>query len=272
MGCPSAPHCGERMPDTPKSGFNTQTNPAKASEAGAVGGNVDAKKAGYVSTSTTAGANGLKKIAFIVGIIAAVVAFVPLNMQSINDSNIKSTTDAVQNIEGSAAKSYGITYGVNLNWGVSVGNLASTINNCESTFRELKSTGPEVDVSGFNSIESMLTNLTFLGMAGAALYLVSLFIHKDVLRLVGAGVVAVASLLAIFSAIGANDSIASCLNVLASQASSLGLTTAASNFRGYAELTYVSVPITSVVALMGMALSEGAMQYLKRQSQLSLLA
>lgn len=299
-GVSFCPHCGERMPDSSKSESKTETSPVKTSAAGASGDNASVKKAGFASAGTTtsaansgladkaaglsakisasfggvssgaaANANSLKRIAFIVGIIAAIVAFVPLTMQSMNDSNIESTTDAVESIEGSAAKSYGITYAVNLNWGARVGNLASTINNCEETFRELRSTGSGVDVSGFNSIESVLTNLTFLGMAGAALYLVSLFIRKDVLRLVGAGVVAAASLVAIFSAIGANGSIASCLNVLASQASSLGGTTAASNLRGYANLTYISVLITSVVALLGMAFSEGTMQYLKRQGKLA---
>lgn len=266
-GVSFCPHCGERMSVSSKSESKTETNPANVSTAGTIGGNANVIKAGFASAGTTTSANSLKRIAFIVGIVAAIVAFVPLTMQSMNDSNIESTTDAVQDIEGSAAKNFGITYAVNINWGASVGNLASTINNCESTFRELKSTGSGVDVSGFNSIESVLTNLTYLGMAGAVLYLVSLFMHKDVLRLVGAGVVAVASLVAIFSAIGANGSIASCLNALASQASSLGGTTAASNLRGYANLTYISVPITSVAALLGMAFSEGTMQYLKRQGQ-----
>lgn len=224
--------------------------------------------AGNLASAIAGGADSLKRIAFIVGIVAAIIALFPIGTLCIDSSSIAETADGIDDIRMSVNSSYHESSAVNLRWGnPGIGDLASYINQSDGDYRHLGAAGSSVDVSGFNGIEQTLTILTVLSIAGSVLYLISVKLHNSTLRLIGAAVVAVAALVAVISTAQANGSIVHCLKALSSQLSSLNRSEYASQVGGYANKTYISQPFTSWLALLGIVFSEGTMIYLRKSGQ-----
>ena len=270
------PQCGVKLVDgegAQQAGPGPQMD-ASVPQGGMPGTSFSAPSPGYAAASSgTAGSmaaamESLKRIALIVGIVAAIVALIPLGGLCIDDSVISSTADGIDDVRMSVDKSYYTSSVSNLRWGSrNISDLASYINQSEEDYRELGATGSGVDVSGFNGIEQTLTILWVLSIAGGVLYLISIKLHKRTLRLIGAAVVAVAALAALIATARANASIASCLNALASQLTPLNRSEYASQLSGYAQQACITQPFTSWVALLGIMFSEATMAYLRKGGQ-----